>query len=344
MLADDGSCVEHGIPRRNAKGIVLPLSYKARIDAQTYHMLRKQGGYSWLVLGVKVQLHYDSTKAKFTDDERDYSKFLSKNNVACHAIAQEILDVLIKKQMFDDNAIDDAGGRLPHGVLMRPHGGVFALSMDRIENDRPHFLKDKPVTANLNLVAGGMNNHASIVGQFGGKTCEVLRAKVVEQHSDAVVEGILNRAKQKYVRRDKVSHILYRTCSSTFSHEKVRYKQHLKKERMFSLEAVAAIERFQRDFPTKDSLFQHVLHMYQEQNARCTISGILMDNAMDAPDWFKPSLDAIEPRKGHVKGNLRLICRFLNSTNNDKKKTHDHADDPESMWTRESFLNYIGVV
>ena len=68
-----------------------------------------------------------------------------------------------------------------------------------------------------------------------------------------------------------------------------------------------------------------------------------MDNALDAPAWFKPSLDAIDPRKHHVKGNLRIICRFLNNNNADNRKKYDDELDPESAWTRVSFLKYIGL-
>lgn len=49
-----------------------------------------------------------------------------------HAVAQSILDLLIEHRLFDNGAIDDAGGRLPSGFVLRFHGGVFALSLDRI--------------------------------------------------------------------------------------------------------------------------------------------------------------------------------------------------------------------
>ena len=59
------------------------------------------------------------------------------------------------------------------------------------------------------------------------------------------------------------------------------------------------------------------------------------------------SLDAIDPRKGHVPGNLRWICWFLNSGNWDKDKTFDSEDDHQTWWTKEfaerapPFLEYI---
>ena len=48
--------------------------------------------------------------------------------------------------------------------------------------------------------------------------------------------------------------------------------------------------------------------------------------------WFRMSLDAIDPRLGNVRGNLRWVCQFRNNANSDKDKTHG-----ESAWTSESF-------
>ena len=103
------------------------------------------------------------------------------------------------------------------------------------------------------------------------------------------------------------------------------------------------MEQFRKDFPTRNDLFQYTLKLFREQKASCPLSIILMDNDPNSPDFFKPSLDAIVSRKRHVKGNLRFVCRFLNSINCDKDKTYDHPDDPDAAWTRESFYRYIGL-
>jgi hypothetical protein len=47
----------------------------------------------------------------------------------------------------------------------------------------------------------------------------------------------------------------------------------------------------------------------------------------------------IEPRKG----NLQFVCRVLDSTNNDKRKTHDVKDDPLSSFTSRTFFRAIGM-
>jgi len=263
MLADDGSCLKHGIPPKAPSRIYLPNSYQDRVDAQTYNMLSKQGGYMWLVRNVKSHTRGDCKKSKLSSEDRAYATFLTKNNSICHGIAQQILDILIERRMFDDGAIDDAGGRLPHGFGLREHGGVFGLSLDRINNSRAHFLEGKPATANLRLVALGMNTRANIVANFGPKTCEVLRANIAEQHSTVNVERILERAHHRSVKRG-LKHVLYKTCEGAFCNETDLHKQYLNKTRTFDADAIAAMEQFQKDFPRQDSLFQHVLQMFKE--------------------------------------------------------------------------------
>ena len=43
---------------------------------------------------------------------------------------------------------------------------------------------------------------------------------------------------------------------------------YLNNKRKCSRESIASMEQFRHDFPTLEDIFQHVLHMYQEQNAR----------------------------------------------------------------------------
>ena len=59
--------------------------------------------------------------------------------------------------MFAKDAMDEAGGILPNGIVLRRHGGVFSLSLDRKNNDLPHFIKDQPATSNISITASGMN-------------------------------------------------------------------------------------------------------------------------------------------------------------------------------------------
>jgi hypothetical protein len=41
--------------------------------------------------------------------------------------------------------------------------------------------------------------------------------------------------------------------------------------------------------------------------------GIELDWGMNGLNWNSPSLDRIDPTKGYVKGNVRLVCNSYNS-------------------------------
>ena len=55
------------------------------------------------------------------------------------------------------------------------------------------------------------------------------------------------------------------------------------------------------------------------------------------------SVDAIDPLKGHVRGNLRVICLYLNNTNRDNDKKHHDENDAQSAWTTDKHDEYMGI-
>ena len=302
-------------------------------------MLTKGGGYAYLVTKVRTSIQNDIKNKNFTEDQHSYLHGIY-NNENCHKIAQEILDILIERNMFGKHVMDEAGGILPNGIILRTHGGLFSLGLDRKNNDLPHFIKDQPATSNISITASGMNTFVNIVLKYGEKTCEFLRNEVNKKHDENKLKQILNRASTM----SKTNrNIIYATCNGAFQHEKKDYKKYLKNPEKPEKDDIEAMEQFRKDFPTLNDLFQCGLKLFRESIASCPLSIILMDNDPNSPDFFKPSLDAIDPRKRHTKGNMRFVCRFLNSTNRDKDKTYDHPDDPEAAWTCESFYRYIGL-
>ena len=56
---------------------------------------------------------------------------------------------------------------------------------------------------------------------------------------------------------------------------------------------------------------------------------------------FQPSLDAIVPKQGHVKGNIQWICWFTNSTNNDKKKNENVDYSRSAAVSRDEWRYYL---
>lgn len=98
-------------------------------------------------------------------------------------------------------------------------------------------------------------------------------------------------------------------------------------------------------FKTLQDFWDHAKQLLIEQGYRCHITGMLMrdtcHNSTAGERMFAPSLDAIDPRKGHVKGNIRWICSFLNCQTNDKYKIEDFEDDRPTQWTKKLFFEMI---
>jgi hypothetical protein len=52
--------------------------------------------------------------------------------------------------------------------------------------------------------------------------------------------------------------------------------------------------------------------LMEEQKWRCAVSGIRFMVGKGADSPFQPSLDRIEPSKGYVPGNVRIVCYIVN--------------------------------
>ncbi len=64
----------------------------------------------------------------------------------------------------------------------------------------------------------------------------------------------------------------------------------------------------------------YIMDMYNEQEGRCAISGLPMTHA--SYDICSASIDAIDPKLGHVKGNVQIVCLWVNLGKNNH---HDSA-------------------
>lgn len=101
----------------------------------------------------------------------------------------------------------------------------------------------------------------------------------------------------------------------------------------------------QAAFCTVAAMFLYTKELLSNQGARCAVSGILLRGFSGPVEErvFRMSVDAIDPLQGHVRGNLRLICQFLQAGARDKHKKTDDAGDGPSQWTPALFREYVGV-
>ena len=269
-------------------------------------------------------------KLKRWPEHVDYIRRLKASNVMCHARAQEILKILIERGFFrdddDEPILDDTGGILPDGgFLFQHHGGLFNFSLDRINQKLPHFIEDKPADYNLRFTAAAMNNHSGLVDKFKDKSCEELRKKAAWEITDEDIASLLKVEVEKTTYSNGKMTQLYQCCKDTFRDDPL-------------CRAV---------FGDLKTLLKEMKVLLKDQNAKCAISGFLLRNGLSSESYYKMSLDAIDPRKGHVRGNLQWVCRFMNNANQDKQKKSDDADSkkdyPPSVWTPELFRYCIGL-
>ena len=94
---------------------------------------------------------YQSPKInRWTKEQVNYIQSLDNNKQHC-CIAQQIIRCVHVRGLFQPGTIYKASSVLSLGVLMGPHSGVFSLSLDRMDNNKSHFLEGKNVLANVHL-------------------------------------------------------------------------------------------------------------------------------------------------------------------------------------------------
>lgn len=226
---------------------------------------------------------------------------------------------------------DDAGGhvRLEFGTHVWGQ-----LSLDRVDNTLPHFIRDDEgnipnVMANIGFVILGINNWACLFSQYGRETCRVLRLKREEtcttndQHAFLDIHKKTNTAGKKHLP-------LYATCMSARSKDK-------KKIHRWSAQDAATVSS-----TTPQELYNHAKELYAAQKGRCYVSGIPL--TAERGPW-QASLERVSVHRPHLPGNLILICVCLNCTDHTSNKKYKHDDDSETScgWTPARFRAYVGL-
>ena len=241
------------------------------------------------------------------------------NNTTIHHMASQIARRILHEGLLDANATDAFGGILPNGIVMRAHGGLFKLSLDRIQNKHSggehcvHFPDPNNAMANIRLVPFAIN-----LGKCGAFTLSMVQ-EAVGQPVD--LASLLNYESQTE-RKPYGNTTLYMCCRS-----------------IFKKDAKARVA-----FGSPNAMWQWARARLKAIGGRCEISGIPLRTNQEKGSPFQMSIDAIQPTLGHVPGNMRIVCRFLNPSCCDKLKTFDDPHDGPSQWTPELFRQYFRII
>jgi hypothetical protein len=256
-----------------------------------------------------------------------------RNRRVQHELAQELMDHLLSRKLIrrDDGSpyagcFDVNGGWLPGGYALRGQGGLFMLSPDRKCNTQPHWLPGWSVFHNVRLACLAMNHNTNPIAHYGRELCCALRSqaqRVVCPEERAALFALETSAKGA----------LRCACSNIF------YRKKNKRSKRFKDPQCRAC------FGTLENFFVWMCQVLQWSQGRCQISNIPMygKGVVGRQRMYLLSVDAILPERGHVKGNLRLVCWFLNSCNTSSRQKYVAKDDASfpCAWTRSRFHAYI---
>ncbi len=269
--------------------------------------------------------------------EKDQQDLREINNTEARQVLA--IDVFNRYNTLGDT--DDLGGNITGKckIVLFPHS-LFSLSLVWKDHTKPHFA-DKSLNNLLFTIKGmnGVNDLYTWASLNYGTICEQLRREMQREITDEMVQEALER--EKFSKSTALARRFNQTlCDNVlYNSVKTAYKDP---------KATAAFESLKE-------MYTHIYGLYRAALVRGTVCDIFMSGHVynqfskgRHPHPFQPSVDAIDPTLGHVKGNLRIVCAFLNSLDHSKTnkykdlKEQDHGKIPHS-WTRELWYHYIGI-
>jgi len=325
LNANDG-CPTYNIPDKRPSPLKVPadleehkdpFNYLKRLisdcirhDLERIHALKKSIQFNEKINNQDKVRYYRNILANYGD----VVKYTNKNR---HHIATQWLRYLIQTNRM--GTFQHESG-LTFAYHFQAHGGLFQISLDRRNNDYPHFNGSRNAFQNVRDVPLCLNTRCNPLMHYPN-----FKQAVVDQIKlpRALDLGALMRNKS----------ICYRGISHMWlSKRKINNQvEHVLLKNMFG------------DFKNFQS---YCLEVLKDQEYKCAVSGMYLLNGMqdtmpDEKKVFAMSINAIDPTLGHVKGNIEWVCRFINVTNKEKDKKIHHKDDPPNAWTKELFQKYF---
>jgi hypothetical protein len=246
-------------------------------------------------------------------------------------IARQICEYMNAKGMFaKKNVIDDNGGLIKNGFEFEKHGGLFAPSFDRIEDEytvngqiffKSHYTNLDDALENINVVAFMAN-----------VACKASTIKIQDRHD-------FYKNKPKEQQKEDLKNVLDNSQRCSINGKKTPLYAHASKIWKKDDECKGAFP----DTPTKRGFrayWQHMLVLLKKQKGLCAVAKIPM--SLESGPWLM-SCDAIDPLLGHVPDNLRLVCLYNNVIDR-SKQNKDLTDTTPTSLTTEIHNEYWRIV
>ena len=321
LVNDHGGCLQHGVPnkRTNLKVPADLEDYKdpfqylkdtirncIRCDHQRIETL-KQSIEKHKKINNRQKVKY------YTNILVNYDDVVNYTNQNIHHFAIKWLIYLIKHNRMDTFQHESG---LTFAYHFQRHGGLFGISLDRKDNDYPHFYGSRNAFQNVRDVPLCLNTRCNPF-------------KYYPNFKQAVMDQIkLPCALKLHILMDRKS-ICYKGIMNIWNSKR-------------SINGQVEHDLLKEKFVDRKNFQSYCLELLKKQEYKCAISGIYLlngpCNTMPAnKKVFSMSINAIEPTLGHVKGNIEWVCRFINVTNTEKDKKIHYKDD--HTWTKELFQN-----
>ena len=247
----------------------------------------------------------------------NYSNVVKNTNENRHNIATEWLRYLVQHKRRDTFQHESG---LTFAYKFHRHGGLFQISLDRINNDYPHFDGSMDVFQNVRDVPLCLNTACNPMMHYPN-----FKQTVLDQIKLPFTLDLDRLMHRKSICYPAINHIWN-------SKRKVNNQlEHVLLKNMFG-----TLKNFQ----------SYCLNLLKDQEYKCVVTGIYLLNGMqdtmpDEKKVFAMSINAIDPTLGHVRGNIEWVCRFINVINKEKDKKVHYKDDPPNGWTKELFKKYF---
>jgi hypothetical protein len=262
--------------------------------------------------------------SQLSDPEWAFVKQMVRNCISNDAKQNISHEHRVLVEAMTNQKIHDLTHQLVHEIIktpdewiLRAHGGLFQLSLDRIVNTQDgytciHFPDITNAFANIRL------SHLCMNTQKKQLTVQEVQHQVYANVTADAVDNLYEYEHRK--KRNKKAMTLYSCVCHIYGRDK----------------------RARAIWKSVDNMWRWACNHLKEINGRCEISHILLQTNEHPSNW-QVSIDAIDPTKGHVPGNLRFICLFLNCANFSTTKTYTDEHDGVSAWTRDLFVQYFKI-
>ena len=328
LVNEHGGCLQHDVPNKRPSPLtppsdVLTFNYPFLYLKQVIRHCIEGDHKRIKALKQSIEKYKkinNQDKVKYyTNILVNYNDVIECTNQNIHHIAIQWLRYLIQTNRMDTFQHESG---LTFAYHFQAHGGLFGISLDRRNNDYPHFYGSLNAFQNVRDVPLCLNTRCNPLMHY-------------HNFKQAVMDQInLPCALHLDILMDAKS-ICYKGIMGIWNSKR-------------SINGQAEHDLLKEMFVDRKKFQSYCLELLKKQEYKCAVSGIyllngLYDTMHDKEKVFGMSINAIDPTLGHVKENIEWVCRFINVTNTEKKKTYHHEDDPPNAWTKELFQKYFLV-